>query len=189
MASQHNSPDRARWTVHGERVVAELRYLRLSIAQVEMPDGTRFERYIVRTPQIAITVVLDGSDRVLMVWRYRFVIDRWSWELPGGYVDPGESAEYAAVREVEEETGWRPRGVTPLVSLQPSAGVLDAEHRLFVARGADRIGEPRDVNEAARVAWLPLSSVRELIAEGQIVGAATQVGLLHVLAFSGADSS
>lgn len=107
----------------------------------------------------------------------------WIWELPGGYVDPDEEPAVTAAREVEEETGWRPRDVRPLVSLQPNVGTSDAETLLFVARGADHIGRPQDINEAERVEWLPLESVRQRIANGDIVGAASQVGLLHVLAF------
>lgn len=172
-----------RWTIHGERVVDDSRRLRLSIASVELPDGVRFEQYVLRMPKAAMTVVIDEHDRALMMWRHRFIIDRWVWELPGGYVDPDEDPAVTAAREVEEETGWRPRSVELLTSMQPMVGSADAENLLFLARGADFIGEPKDINEAERVEWVPLDSVRERIASGEIVGAASQLGLLHVLAF------
>jgi 8-oxo-dGTP pyrophosphatase MutT (NUDIX family) len=116
-------------------------------------------------------------------WRHRFIINRWVWELPGGYVDPNEDPAVTAAREVEEETGWRPRNVTRLLSLQPSVGTTDAENLLFVSHGADHIGDPNDINEAQRIAWLPLTSIRDRISAGEIVGAASIAGLLHVLAF------
>jgi len=172
-----------RWTIHGERLIDDTRRLRLSVASVELPDGVRFEQYVMRMPKAAMMVVLDDQDRVLMMWRHRFIVDRWVWELPGGYVDPDEAPALTAAREVEEETGWRPRDVRPLVSLQPIVGSADAENLLFVATGAEYIGEPEDINEAERVEWIPLASVRERIEGGEIVGAASQVGLLHVLAF------
>jgi 8-oxo-dGTP pyrophosphatase MutT (NUDIX family) len=172
-----------RWTIRSERVVDETRRLRLSIASVELPDGVAFEQYVLRMPRAAMMVVLNGQRDVLMLWRHRFIIDRWVWELPGGYVDSDEDPASTAAREVEEETGWRPRIVTPLVSLQPSVGTTDSENLLFLAEGADYTGEPTDINEAQKVAWIPLASVRERIANGEIVGAASQVGLLHVLAF------
>lgn len=157
--------------------------MRLSVASIELPDGVKFEQYVLRIPQAAMMVVLDEQDRVLMMWRHRFIIDRWVWELPGGYVDPDEDPAVTAAREVEEETGWRPRNVEPLTSMQPMIGTADAENLLFLGRGADFVGEPKDINEAERVDWIPLTSIRERITRGEIIGAASQVGLLHVLAF------
>jgi 8-oxo-dGDP phosphatase len=174
------------WKIHGERLVDDTRRLRLSIASVELPDGGRFEQYVLRMPKAAMMVVLDDNhENVLMMWRHRFIIDRWVWELPGGYVDPDEDLAVTATREVEEETGWRPRNVRPLVSLQPSVGTTDAENLLFVSYGADYLGQPADINEAERVEWIRLDSIRKRIAAGEIVGAASLVGLLHVLAFGG----
>jgi 8-oxo-dGDP phosphatase len=183
VTAEQNETELTRWTIHGERVIDDTRRLRLSIASVELPDGVQFEQYVLRMPKAAMMLVVDDQDRVLMMWRHRFIIDRWVWELPGGYVDPEEEPAMTAAREVEEETGWRPRNVRPLVSLQPIVGSADAENLLFVADGADYIGQPEDINEAERVAWVPLSSVSERIAKGEIVGAASLVGLLHILAF------
>ena len=64
-------------------------------------DGVRFEQYVLRMPKAAIVVVLNEADEVLMMWRHRFIIDRWVWELPGGYIDPDEDPALTAAREVE----------------------------------------------------------------------------------------
>jgi len=73
--------------------------------------------------------------------------------------------------------------------MQPIVGSADAENLLFMAQGADYTGKPTDVNEAARVAWISLASVPERIAKGEIVGAGSLVGLLHVLAFRSGTTS
>ncbi|WP_409496088.1 NUDIX hydrolase [Amycolatopsis sp. cmx-11-12] len=183
MAIEPNGQESTRWKIHEERLVDDTRRLHLSIASVELPDGVTFEQYVLRIPKAAMVAVLDDQDRVLMMWRHRFIVDRWVWELPGGYVDPNEDPAKTAAREVEEETGWRPLGVERLGSMQPIVGSADAENILYVARGAEYVGEPEDINEAERVAWIPLDTVRQRIAEGEIIGAASQVALLHVLAF------
>jgi 8-oxo-dGTP pyrophosphatase MutT (NUDIX family) len=173
---------RTRWTIHGERVVDENRHIRVSIANVELPNGVVFDQYVFRVPRCAMTVVLDeAGDRVLLIWRHRFILDRWDWEVPGGYVDPGEDPMTAAAREVEEETGWRPRNVEFLFTFQPMVGTADAPQDLYVAHGADLVGKPH-VDEAEVVRWVTLEEAQRLISAGEIVGAATVMGVLHAVA-------
>lgn len=137
---------------------------------------------MVKLKHVAISVVLDDRDRVLLLWRYRFVPQQWGWELPGGIVDPGESAHETALREVEEETGWRPTHLDHAVSYQPMVGMVDSPHEIFVGRGAEHVGEPTDAEEAGHVEWVPLADVPRLMAQGDLMGSGTLVGLLHVLA-------
>lgn len=152
----------------------------MSIAEVELPDGVVFEQWVLRLPRAAMVVVVkDGS--VLMMWRHRWIFDRWVWELPGGYVDGDEDPVACAAREVEEETGWRPGPLKLLMTIQPMVGTADAENLIYFAGGAEHLGDPQDVNEAERVRWIPLDQVRDLIQRGEIVGAATVAGVLGAL--------
>jgi 8-oxo-dGDP phosphatase len=169
-----------RWTIRGERVVDDSRRGRLSITDVELPDGIRFEQYVLRLPKSA-TVVVVRDEAVLMLWRHRFVIDRWVWELPGGYLDEAEDPAVTAAREVEEETGWRPGPVEPLGAFQPMVSTIDSENLLFLARSAEPAGGI-DQNEATRVAWISLDDVPGKIGRGEIVGSSSVVGLLSALA-------
>jgi DNA-binding NarL/FixJ family response regulator len=64
----------------------------------------RFTQYVSRMRRCAMTVVLDEpGDRLLRMRRHRFIVYRWVWELPGGYVDDGEDSLAAAARGVEED--------------------------------------------------------------------------------------
>jgi 8-oxo-dGTP pyrophosphatase MutT (NUDIX family) len=124
----------------------------------------------------AMTVVLDDAgERVLMMRRHRFIVDRWVWELPGGYADEGEDSAAAAAREVEEETGWRPRGIEFVMSSQPIIGNADYPQDLYLARGAELVGEP-EIDETAEVAWVPVDETPTMIARGDILGAITVIG-------------
>ena len=122
-----------------------------------------------------MTAVLDDAGERLLLRRHRFIVDRWVWELPGGYVDDGEGPAAADAREVVEETGWRPRSIEFVMSCQPLIGNADFPQDLFLARGADRVGEP-EAAEAAEVKWVPVDDVPGLIADGEILGAMTIIG-------------
>lgn len=169
------------WLIHGERIIDDTRRATLSIADVELPDGVRFEQYVLRVPAAAMVAVLDDEDRVLMMWRYRFILNRWVWELPGGYLDPDEDPVACAAREVEEETGWRPRTMEPLLTFQPMVGTIEQTNLVYLARGADRTDTAPDVNEAERIDWIPLDEVRLRMSTGEIVGAGSVTALLAVL--------
>ncbi|MFE3601017.1 GntR family transcriptional regulator [Streptomyces sp. NPDC059142] len=173
------------WKIHGERTIYDNRWVKLDLWDVEPPGVERFEHHVVRLQRVAISAVLDDQDRVLMLWRYRFVPQQWGWELPGGIVDAGEDAEATALREVEEETGWRPASLDHVVTYQPMVGMVDSPHEIFVGRGAERVGEPTDLEEAGHVEWVPLSDVPGLMAKGDLMGSGTLVALLHILANRG----
>lgn len=141
----------------------------------------RFEQYVLRVPPAAIVVVLDDADRVLMMHRHRFILDRWVWELPGGYLDPEEDPAACAAREVAEETGWRPRRMQLLLSFQPAVGTIGQENMVFLARGAYPTDGQPDINEAESIDWVPLNEVEDRLITGEIVGAGSVTGLLTVL--------
>ena len=141
-----------RWTVHGERPLFRDTWLELWEADVGLPDGTRIDHKVLRMAPVAAAVVLD-ADRVLMMWRHRFITDTWGWELPAGIIDQGEEPIVAAAREVEEETGYRPNPLEPLITAEPGAGIMDtarlaevSQHRaagvidLLIAATAEHYG-------------------------------------------------
>jgi 8-oxo-dGTP pyrophosphatase MutT (NUDIX family) len=135
--------DPHKWVIHSERLVDDTPHIRVSLADVELPNDVRFAQYVFRMRRCAMTAVLDDpGDRVLLMHRHRFIVDRWVWELPGGYVDDGQDPAVAAAREVEEETGWRPRGMEYVMSCQSIIGNADYPQDLYLAHGAEHVGEP-----------------------------------------------
>ncbi|ANY06389.1 NUDIX hydrolase [Pseudonocardia sp. HH130630-07] len=173
------------WKVHGERAIYENEWVTVGLADISQPSGERFEHHTVTLPEAAMTVVLDDAGRnVLLSWRHRFVPSLWNWELPGGLLDADETPAETAAREVEEETGYRPRSVEHLVTFEPMAGTVRSAHHVFLARGAERTAEPTERNEGT-FRWVPLAEVPGLIAAGEVGNSGALVGLLHVLALSG----
>jgi 8-oxo-dGDP phosphatase len=113
------------------------------------------------------------------------ITGRWGWEIPMGMIDPGETPAQAAAREVEEETGWRPGQLQPLLLAQPTAGIMDAAHHIFTGTGATQVSAPADRFESTAVQWVPLGDVPGLIAKQDIISASTMAALLLLLGDSG----
>ncbi|MFI1582178.1 NUDIX hydrolase [Embleya sp. NPDC055664] len=113
-------------------------------------------------------VVTDEDERILMLWRHRFIPDAWGWEVPAGWSDPGEDPEQAIRREIEEETGWRPGRVQRMTAYNALSGISTMRFTGFHATDSRYIGPPTDPSEASLVEWLPIEKVAELAATGEI---------------------
>lgn len=166
--------------IHSEGEVWGNRWLSVRRLDVEQPDGERVDYHAVRLKDIAAAVVTQ-DERVLLMWRHRFLTDTWAWEIPMGIIEAGESPEAAAARELEEETGWRAEGLTALIRSEPAAGIMDSTHYVFRVTSAVRIGEPIERNESDRIEWIPLADVPGMIARQEIVSSITLVGLQQLL--------
>jgi 8-oxo-dGTP pyrophosphatase MutT (NUDIX family) len=169
-----------RWTVHDERTVYENPWLAVNLADVELPDGRHLDHYLLRQRPVVAAAMLDEADRILMLWRHRFIPDAWGWELPAGMVDADETLVSCAAREAEEETGWRPVNFRLLMSLRPGSGLSDCVHHVFWTNQACRIGEAADSFESDRIDWLPLKEVPDLVDRGEIQEASTVAALLRL---------
>lgn len=172
-----------RWTVHGEREIYRSEWLALALADVELPDGTRFEHHVIRMPTMASGTVVEDPDRgVLLLWRHRFVTDTWGWEVPAGRIDPGETPEAAARRETLEETGWEPGPITHLTTYFPHNGTADLAFHLFRAQGATHVGDPTDPHESDRVEWVSRDRLRAAIRAGEVRDGLSLTALLWTFA-------
>ncbi|MFD1938182.1 MULTISPECIES: NUDIX domain-containing protein [Nonomuraea] len=163
-----------------ERLLYAANGVDLRVVDVALTDGGHVERPFVRMPRAAGAVVLHGG-RVLLLWRHHLVTDTWGWEIPLGEIGEGEEPEAAAARHVEEQTGWRPGPLLPLMRVRPAEDVADCDHLIFVAHQASSGTAPAGGQEDGRAEWLPMLGVRQLIEEQAITSATTSAALLHFL--------
>lgn len=175
MASQN--PHRE-WKLRGEKPLVQTPWFQVGLADVELPDGRRIDHYLFRVPPVVLTAVLDDQDRVLLVWRYRFIPGSWGWELPSGLADPTEDLAAAAARETLKETGWEPESPEPLLRLEVSAGLTDSVHHVYWTSRARPRGQPGF--ETVRMGWMPLGDMPAMIDNGEIRAASTAAALLMI---------
>lgn len=128
-------------------------------------------------PRAGIVALRDGC--VLMTRQYRFLIDGYSWEIPGGRVDAGELPEAAAVRECVEETGIRCDNLKPLVTYYPGLDNFDNRTTLFLSQNTEVVAPfAPNTSEVVEIRWLAMDQCMDMLSRGEILDALTVTGLL-----------
>jgi ADP-ribose pyrophosphatase len=169
---------RGTWKTFGARTVYDNRWVRLLLVEVEAPNGERWEHHVVQLDRVAIAMLVNELDEVLMLHRYRFAVDQWGYELLGGLVEDGEEPAATAAREAVEESGWRPTGEPEhLAGFEPLPGMVRAHTDVYLFRGAEKVGEPADTEEAGTLEWVPLDQVRQLLQRNELLGGGTIIAV------------
>lgn len=115
----------------------------------------------------------------------------WLVEIVAGMIDPGESPEQAAEREVEEEIGYRPRALHPMGSMVGSPGGLSEKVWLYYAEVSEEesTGEGGGLeDENIEKVWISQAEAYRMLDEDEIRDAKTQITLLRVRAQSHVES-
>jgi 8-oxo-dGTP pyrophosphatase MutT (NUDIX family) len=168
-----------KWKTRGQRKIYHSEWVELWLDDVEIPGGRRFEHHVLRFPRQSTTAVVVQNEKVLMIWRHRFITDSWGWEVPAGWTDPGENPATAIRREIEEETGWRAHDVEPMTSYYAINGIGDMRFTTFLCHNAIHIGNPTDTDETDRVGWIPIKDLPKLIATDQILDGPSLMALSY----------
>lgn len=158
------------------------RVLNLRVDTVSLSDGRKFEREVVEHEPAVVIVAEDEKGRVLLIEQFRYPVNRVITELPAGVVNRGEDAETAAVRELREETGWKPESIAPVLRFYSSPGYATEELILYYAAGLTFDKLPQDEDEFIVSRFVPKEEARRLIESGEIADAKTLAGLYWWLA-------
>jgi ADP-ribose pyrophosphatase len=166
------------YDVLGSRVVLENAFLKVREDRIR-GRSTEGLHYVVELPRAATIVPVLDDGRLLMIRQYRHSVGRAILELPGGRVDPAESHEDAARRELVEETGCEAAAYHPLGSFFPLAGISDHVGFLFEARGLTPV--PRRLEALEEIDLVPMTwdAVMRALADGEISDAFCLVALFR----------
>lgn len=164
-----------------ERIVHQGHVFDVAVARFEAPDGSTFERDVVRHPGAVGVVAVDDRGRAVLVRQYRPVADTELLEIPAGVCDvDGEDPEATARRELAEEVGLRAERWRLLTRYHVAVGMSDEVFWCYLAEGLTE-GEQSlqgPEEEAMTVEWLALDEAPSRIADGTIADAKTIIGLL-----------
>ena len=153
--------------------------LSLKLDKVKMPDGTVVEREVVEHKGAVGIVPILGNGKVVLVTQYRHPTGDVLLEIPAGKLDEGEDHYKCALRELEEETGYKADKLTKLAVFYTTPGYSDELFYLYLTDSLTQgvMNREGDEEQDLEVVLLDLDEALALIPSGKIKDGKTIAGL------------
>ena len=162
--------DPSRWEKLGERSLAETRIFDLRARRYRHPvRGAEREFIVVDAPDWVNVIALTPDGQLVLVNQFRYGIDAFSLEIPGGVVDAGEDPVAAGLRELREETGYDGVRARLLGSIRPNPAFINNHcHLVLVEEAVPVAAAEWDQDEEIAVTLAPVAEVLEWARSGRI---------------------
>jgi len=134
--------------------------------------GRKIRREIIQHPGAAAIIAFDEKGKILLVSQHRFP-HGYVLEIPAGTLEKGESAKKCALREIEEETGYKAKKVTHFLTYYPSVGYNQEKIHCFLASGLTKGKRLLDTDEFITVKRMDLKRLINMIKKGKIIDSKT----------------
>ena len=156
------------------------RIIKLDLLDVRLPDGKEARREVIRHPGAVAIVVIDADKNVLLVRQYRAAAGKILLEIPAGTLNPGEVPLTCALRELQEETGFRADKLEALGGIYAAPGYTTEFIHLFYATELIESRLALDEDEFIEVERVPFAEALAMIDRGEIADGKSVSGLLRV---------
>jgi 8-oxo-dGTP pyrophosphatase MutT (NUDIX family) len=166
-----DSPQPSRWVKLGQTSQLTTRVFNVLGARYRHPTRTTEREFVViQAPDWVNVVALTTDDQLVLVRQFRYGIDEFSLEIPGGVMDPGEDPVTAGLRELREETGFAGAPAKLLGSVHPNPAIQANRCHFVLVDGAAKIHDLAwDDDEEIEVITQPVEEVLALARSGGIV--------------------
>src|ERR1041384_1096477 len=155
------------------------RVIDVGTEDVKLPSGVTVTLDVIKHPGASLIVPLDG-DRVTMIKQWRHCAGGWLWEVPAGTLNPGETPEQCARREIVEEAGVKAGRLDHAGFIFTAPGFCDEKIHIFIARDLSPAPKHPDEDEViTEVKQVRYDDCLRMIANGDIHDAKTIAGLTH----------
>lgn len=142
-------------------------------------DKKKIHREHVLAGDAAVILAIDKNNDVLMIQEPRTPINKIILSLPAGMIESGENPENGAIRELEEETGYRANNVKLLRYEYPSIGYSNERTLIFLAQDLIKTHRNLDETEDIRVVKVNIKELKKMLDDNEILDASTTIALLH----------
>ena len=160
----------------------------LDVDQVRFPDGSIGELELIRHPGAAAILPFlsdpEGDDpQIMLIRQYRYAADSYLYEVPAGKLDPGETPDVCAARELREETGCTAERIEHLYTTYTTPGFTDEQIHIYMATGLTQGEAATEADEFLEIETVHLSRALHMIQQGEIRDAKTALAVLYAAGF------
>ncbi|MFB2772312.1 NUDIX hydrolase [Pelatocladus sp. BLCC-F211] len=169
-----------KWKLLQSKLVLNHPWCQVRQDEIILPTGKIIDDYFVHIkPEVALILAITTNQEIVFVRQYRHAVEDFFIELPAGNFDPNqESAEIAAKRELEEETGYTAKKIKKVATLYDRPSKDTNQLHLFLAENVMKTSEQQlDITEEIEVILIPVESVLEKIIQGEICVAGSVAAL------------
>ena len=148
------------------------------VDQIEYNSGNKSVREVAEHPGGAVIVPVTGEGKIIMITQHRYPVDKTLLELPAGKLDRNENPFHCAVRELEEETGYKSDNVKEIGTIYTTPGYSTEKLWIYLAKDLKPGNYNREEGEfGMKVFEYTLKEIEEKIINGEIVDGKTICGI------------
>ena len=164
-----------KWTLIDSEVLYRSEHVSVFDDKVVLPSGETVTFTKVELKDF-VSVVPIIEDKVVLIEILRYPKNDLSLEIPSGHIENGESSKKAAIRELEEETGYKAGKLECIGSFNPLSRSTQQAH-LFIATDLTKGPQQLEITEQITVKLTPIKDIQKLLTSGKITHAPTLLAL------------
>ena len=145
---------------------------------VLLPNGNTSTREWIKHPGAVCCVPILANGKIVLIRQYRYAVKEEMIEIPAGKLDQNEIPEQCALRELEEEIGYRANKLTLLANIHPAVGFTNEKMWLYLAENLVKTEQSLDFDEFLELIPTKLDDAVKMVWSGQITDVKTIVGIL-----------
>ena len=146
--------------------------------EVLLPNGKTGNREWIDHPGAVCCVPIFPDGKVGLIKQYRYALKKEMIELPAGKLDKSEIPEVCAIRELEEEIGYKANKLTLLTNIHPAIGFANENMWLYLAENLVKTELNLDSDEFLELIPTKIEDAVEMVWSGKITDVKTIIGLL-----------
>ncbi|MGB9823709.1 MAG: NUDIX hydrolase [Candidatus Hydrothermia bacterium] len=144
-------------------------------------ENVTIHRDIVAFPETCAVLPITEDGHAILITQYRAPVKREILEIPAGKIDPGETPEEAAIRELREEIKMETKRLIKIGSFYLSPGYSTEKIHIYIGLDLSENALPHDFGEDIKIKKFPLSELEDKLKKGEIEDAKTAIAILYYI--------